>query len=191
MTLGAALLYPLVAPADNSTSAPEEQICDPIADYYLGMEDYPTAVKLHLAVIRRHPDLALAYYHLGFAYGELGDHKRELVDAFRLATLLAPTRYETHYNLGLVYERLGALAKAEQEILLSLRLQPDQLEARNTLGVIYAEEGNYVRARQEWAELSDAYPDYTPARANLEILKRVERGEVDKSSQLSGLAKAP
>lgn len=157
--LAAALLVAastrVVAQSHQTTANPDDQICDPIADYYLGMEDYPMAVKLHQAVIRKHPDLALAHYHLGFAQGEMGDHQSELLDyqkavdlglsdwelflnlgrlyletghidqasdVFRLATLLAPYRPETHYNLGLVYERLGALTQAEQEILLSLRL---------------------------------------------------------------------
>ena len=65
-------------------AAPEDQICDPTADYYLGMEDYPKAVELHEALIRRHPGKAFAYYHLGFAYGILGNHDRELVDLLAL-----------------------------------------------------------------------------------------------------------
>ena len=212
--------------AGNGNS--DQEICDPLADYALGMEDYPRAIQLHQEVIRQHPRLALAYYHLGFAYGVLGDHERELIDyqkavqlglsdwalflnlgrvyfesanfaqardAFRLAALLAPYRPETHYNLALVYERLGRLQKAEQEVLLSLRLEPNQMDARNTLGLIYAEERNYRRAHEEWAELKRAYPGYTPATVNLAILEQVEhsRGVRDGSGKpsLSGFAEAP
>jgi tetratricopeptide (TPR) repeat protein len=209
---------------DTPDTAPEGQVCDPAADYYLGMEDYPKAVELHEALIQRHPGRALAYYHLGFAYGILGNHDRELMnyqkavelglsdwglflnlgrlylendrpdqasDAFRLAALLGPYRPETHYNLGLVYERLGALQKAEQEILLSLRLDRDQIDARNTLAVIYAEEGNYEQAHREWADLHRSYPDYGPARANLDVLQRVEHGQIKSTTRLGGFAKAP
>jgi tetratricopeptide (TPR) repeat protein len=204
-------------------TASTDQICDPTADYYLGIEDYAEAIKLHQEVIRKHPNLALAYYHLGFAFGVLGDHDRELAgyqkavelglgdwalflnlgrlyletnrlnqasDAFRLAALLAPLRPETHYNLGLVDDRLGDYPRAEQEILLSLKLEPDQADARNTLGVIYAEEGNFARAHDEWLELSQSYPEYAPARANLTILDRVERGAIKGPQRLSGFAKA-
>src|SRR6202047_723296 len=158
--------------AESSESS--QQVCDPLADYYLGMEDYPQAIKHHQIVVKAHPNNALAYYHLGFAYGVTGDHRAELEDyqkavelglsdwqlflnmgllylddarlddataVLRLATLLGPYHPETHFNLGLAYERLGFFPQAEQEILLSLRLDPNQLDARNQLGVIYAEEG--------------------------------------------------
>jgi tetratricopeptide (TPR) repeat protein len=105
--------------------------------------------------------------------------------ALQLAVFLAPYRSETHFNLGLLDERLGMYRKAEQEVLLSLRIDPDQNDARNTLGVIYAEQGNYERAHQEWSELIKSHPDYAPARANLAILNRMERGEIAGPSGLS------
>jgi len=210
--------------ASRTDSGTQEQVCDPLADYFLGMEDYPEAIKRHLAVIRDNPDNALAHYHLGFAYGVTGDHQRELAEyqkavnlglsdwqlflnlglldmeedhpdeasaVLRLATLLGPYRPETHFNLGLVYERLGMYQKAEQELLLSLRLDSSQVDARNTLGVVYAEEGNYQRAHDEWADLMNTEPDFTPARANLAILERIERGEIKGPGRLSGFAHAP
>src|SRR5229473_2446202 len=143
----AIVLSPSKLCAKNSGSDAEEQVCDPLADYYLGMEDYPAAIRLHQIVIREHPDNALAHYHLGFAYGVLGDHRKELMqyqqavglglsdwqlflnlgllymetghlgnaaEVLRLSTLLGPNRPEAHFNLGLVYERLGMLRQAEQ-----------------------------------------------------------------------------
>ena len=210
--------------ATQTSSSSHEQVCDPLADYFLGMEDYPEAIRRHQEVIRNNPDNALAHYHLGFAYGVTGDHQRELeeyekavdlglsdwqlflnlglldmeedhpdeaAEVLRLATLLGPYRPETHFNLGLVYERLGMFQKAEQELLLSLRLDPKQADARNTLGVVYAEEGNYQRAHDEWADLVNTEPDFTPARANLSILERIERGEIKVPRRLSGFAHAP
>jgi tetratricopeptide (TPR) repeat protein len=207
-----------------SSYAESEQVCDPLADYYLGMEDYPQAIRRHEIVIKEHPNNALAYYHLGFAYGITGDHRAELADyqkavelglsdwqlflnmgllyldgarfdnataVLRIATLLGPYHPETHFNLGLAYERIRFYPQAEQEILLSLRLDPNQLDARNQLGVIYAEEGNYQRAHEEWTDLAESNPDYSPARANLVILEQVERGEVKGPQQMSGFAHAP
>lgn len=214
----------IVFAASQTNSASQEQVCDPLADYFLGMEDYPEAIKRHQEVIRNNPDNALAHYHLGFAYGVTGDHQRELAEyekavnlglsdwqlflnlglldmeenhpdeasaVLRLATLLGPYRPETHFNLGLVYERLGKFQNSEQELLLSLRLDPKQVDARNTLGVVYAEEGNYQRAHDEWADLVNTDPDFTPARANLAILERIERGEIKGPGRLSGFAHAP
>ena len=76
----------------------------------------------------------------------------------RLATLLGPYQPETHFNLGLTYERRGMLSDAEQEMLFSLRLNPQEVDARNTLGLIYAEEGRYTLAREEWSDLLERGP---------------------------------
>jgi tetratricopeptide (TPR) repeat protein len=202
----------------------DDQVCDPLADYYLGMEDYPQSIRRHEIVVKEQPNNALAYYHLGFSYGITGDHRSELADyqkavelglsdwqlflnmgllyldsqrledataVLRLAELLGPYHPETHFNLGLAYERVGLYAQGEQEMLLSLRLDPNQADARNQLGVIYAEEGNYSRAHEEWTDLAGSNPDYTPARANLAILDRVERGEIKGPARLTGFAHAP
>ena len=118
----------------------EHGICDALADYYLGMEDYPDAIRRHRAVLEHDPGNALAHYHLGFAYGAIGEHRQEVaqyekaielglndwqlfvnlgllyaqdgrlasaLDVMRLATLLGPYQPETHFNLGLLDERLG------------------------------------------------------------------------------------
>jgi Flp pilus assembly protein TadD len=109
----------------------------------------------------------------------------------RLAVLLGPDRPETHFNLALAYERRGALAQAEQEALLSLRIDPSQPEARNTLGAIYAEEGKYVRASQEWNELVGEIPDYAPARTNLAILQHVESSGSKPMPESTGFIRVP
>jgi tetratricopeptide (TPR) repeat protein len=216
---------PARAQASASAQGGDQQICDPLADYFLGMEDYTEAIKRHLAVIKAHPDNALAYYHLGFAYGLMGQHKRELADyekaislglsdwqlflnlgllylenrqdrdateVLRLATLLAPDQPETHFNLGLAYERMGLLEQAEQQVLLSLQIDPHQIDAQNTLGAIYAEEGDYTRAHDEWTDLVHENPGYAPARANLTILERAEHSQPGSAiSPRSSVAQEP
>ncbi len=222
--LAVGLLLALRPAAARAESASADQVCDPLADYYLGMEDYPAAIRRHNVVIRNHPDNALAYYHLGFALGMTGDHRQELADyqkavdlglddwrlfldmgllylkqarnedalaVLRLAELLGPYHPETHFNLGLAYERLGMYGDARQETLWSLKLDPKQIDARNQLGVIYAEQGDFARAHDEWTALANADPQYQPARTNLAILERIERGDAKRPPRLAGLAQAP
>src|SRR5215831_14770749 len=92
-----AMLRPCIARAANATS--DSQVCDPLADYYLGMEDYPAAIRRHLAVLREHPDNALAHYHLGFAYGVTGQHRHELHE-YRRAVDLGLDDWQVFLNLG-------------------------------------------------------------------------------------------
>ena len=61
-----------------SAAGGEQQVCDVRADYALGVEDYSEAIRLHAEVVRKHPDNALAHYHLGFALGMAGDRVAEL-----------------------------------------------------------------------------------------------------------------
>ena len=226
LMLGVTLLWQgRPAAAVGASTSQDEEVCDPLADYFLGMEDYPEAIRRHQLVIKDHPDNALAHYHLGFSYGLLGQHQQELseyrdaidlglddwqlflnlgllyleagnvheaMQVLKLATLLGPDRAETHFNLGLAYQRLAMLPEAEQELLLSLQIDPNQVDGRNTLGTIYAEEGKYSRAQDTWNELVQADPGYAPAQENLVILRRVERGEIKGSANISsGLAHEP
>jgi len=161
-------------------------ICDTSADFFLGIEDYPKAIRLHLQVLRRNPNSALAHYHLGFAQGMMGNRAEEIREYQRAealglknwdlslrAVLLGENRSESHFNLALVYERRGILKEAEHETLASLRLTPWQPDTRNLLGVIYAREGKIVRALLVWHDLVREAPDYEPARKNLAILSNI------------------
>jgi len=78
ITFGAVILLVSLGIASNaSTGEGEEQVCDVHADYALGVEDYSEAIRLHIEVLRKHPDSALAHYHLGFAEGMMGNRTKE------------------------------------------------------------------------------------------------------------------
>ena len=109
------------------------------------------------------------FLNMGLAQFEDG-RLEAATDALRLAVRLGPSRPESHYNLGLIYERRDMLTEAEREMLASLRLDPDQLDARNMLGVIYARQGDKARAFAQWRDLLRSAPGYGPARANLKML---------------------
>lgn len=145
----ALLLLCLCRPAGVAANPDKESICDATADYFLAAENYAAAIRLHREFLRKHPAGALAHYHLGFAKGMAGDKTRELseyqraaalglsrwdlgiallqngdlgaaTDALRLAVRLDPSRPESHFNLGLIYERRDMLTEAEQEMLAAL-----------------------------------------------------------------------
>jgi Flp pilus assembly protein TadD len=199
-------------PVAVAGGAASEQVCSATADYFLGVEDYGEAVATHQRLIATHPADALAHYHLGFAYGMIGNRSQEIVEYQKAAALglrewdlylnlgralleaadlngatnalntsvaLAPERPESHFNLGLVYERREMFAAAQDELQTSLRLDPKQPDARNMVGLIYAQERDYSRAREIWDGLARAEPDFEPARTNLAILDRMEHAPAD------------
>ena len=136
----------LVCASENLASDP--QICDPQADYYLGMEDYPAAIQRHLVVIREHPDNALAHYHLGFAYGVTGKHRHELHE-YRRAVDLGLDDWQLFLNLGLVYFEDGRLEGATEVLRLATLLGPYQPETHFNLGLTYERRGMLPEAEHE------------------------------------------
>ena len=220
----ALLLWCLSSRAGIAANPSEERVCNVTADYFLGVENYPEAIRLHREVLRKHPENALAHYHLGFAEGMVGDRTQELneyqraaalglsswdlflntglalfengsleaaTDALRFAVRLRPNRPESHFNLGLIYERRDMLAEAVQEMLASLRLEPEQLDARNMLGVIYARQGDKAQAAAQRCDVLRNAPDYGPARANLTILDGKQLVPASEQEEARGYLQKP
>jgi Flp pilus assembly protein TadD len=125
-----------------------EQVCDPIADYFLGVEDYPEAIRLHRIVISRNPDNALAHYHLGFAYGMIGRHDQELRQ-YRDAVDLGMSDWALFLNLGLLYLEGQRLQEATDVLRLATLLGPDRPETHFNLGLVYERQGMLAPAEQE------------------------------------------
>jgi tetratricopeptide (TPR) repeat protein len=141
-------LTPVGAQASSAASYQDPQICDPLADYFLGMEDYPEAIKRHLAVIKAQPNNALAYYHLGFAYGLMGEHKRELAD-YEKAISLGLSDWQLFLNLGLLYLENRQNRDATEVLRLATLLGPDRAETHFNLGLAYERMGLLEQAEQQ------------------------------------------
>jgi tetratricopeptide (TPR) repeat protein len=138
----------LWASADAGKLSDNEEVCDPIADYFLGMEDYPEAIRRHLMVISRDPDNAVAHYHLGFAYGMMGRHNEELVQ-YRDAVDLGLSDWALFLNLGLLYLEGEHLPEASDVLRLATLLGPDRPETHFNLGLVYERRGMLRPAEQE------------------------------------------
>lgn len=149
------------ASAVDAKAADNDQVCDPIADYFLGMEDYPEAIRRHRMVITHNPDNALAHYHLGFAYGMVGRHDEELRQ-YRDAVDLGLSDWALFLNLGLLYLENQRLAEATDILRLATLLGPDRAETHFNLGLVYERRGMLGPAEQEILlslRLDDDQPD--------------------------------
>lgn len=151
------------------THESDDQICDPLADYFLGMEDYPEAIQRHLMVIREHPDNALAYYHLGFAYGAIGRHRLELRE-YRKAIELGLSDWQLFLNLGVLELERGHLASATQILKLAALLGPYRPETHYNLGLAYERRGMLTDAEQEMLLSLQLDPRQADARNSLGVI---------------------
>ena len=53
-------------------------ICDKEADEAMKRNEYEAGIILHQRFLEKEPENALALYHLGYAYGQIGEHLREV-----------------------------------------------------------------------------------------------------------------
>ena len=157
-----------VSTAVAATSA-TRQICDPNADFYLGIEDYPEAVRLHRAFLAKHPDDGLAHYHLGFAYGMLGERSAELRQ-YREAVALGLTHWDLFLNLGLAELENGNLDAAANDFRLSALLGPNHPESHFNLGLVDERLGRLTEAEQQMLASLELDPNQVDARNMLGII---------------------
>ena len=148
-----------------------------LAHYHLGFAYGMTGRRdLELVEYRTAAELGLhqwdLYLNLGRAYLESTNYPAA-ADAFANAEALAPQHSETHFNLGLAYERLQRFDLAEQEMKTAMRLGADRVSTSNMLAVVYAESGKQAAARAIWTELARHESNRKVARANLALLDRL------------------
>jgi Flp pilus assembly protein TadD len=148
IAIGSAFHWPTIARASTKASSYDEQICDPLADYFLGMEDYGEAIRRHRLVISNDPTNALAHYHLGFAYGVVGQHRQELAE-YQKAVSLGLDDWQLFLNLGLLYLETGQTRDATQVLRLAALLGPERPETHFNLALAYERRGALAQAEQE------------------------------------------
>lgn len=123
--LAVILVFSLIPGADGLAKAPDpDPVCNPAADYFLGNEDYPEAVRLHLLVVHQHPEDALAHYHLGFSEGMMGDSRGEIAQ-YRQAAALGLKDWDLYLNLGRALLEKSETGPAVSALQQAVALGPD------------------------------------------------------------------
>ena len=144
--------------------------CDKEADKAALREDYETSILLHQAFLKREPGNGLAMYHIGYAYGRMGDHLKE-VSCYEKAIALGFKTDHIFFNLGMVYGELNQTEKSIHAFKKAIKIDPRHLDARLNLGILYSEMGEFQKAREQLHKILEIDPAHIPAR---EILKAIE-----------------
>ncbi|MGH7863594.1 MAG: tetratricopeptide repeat protein [Candidatus Binataceae bacterium] len=159
----------------------DDQVCDPLADYFLGMENYSEAVRRHENVIRQQPANALAHYHLGFAFGLMGRHQEELHE-YQKAVDLGLSDWQLFLNLGLLYLESSNLNAATEVLRLAALLGPDRPETHFNLGIVYERRAMLAQAQQELLQSLHIDPNQPDARNALAAIY-AEEGKYGRAHQ--------
>jgi tetratricopeptide (TPR) repeat protein len=152
----------------------DARICDQAADFFLGVEDYPEAIRLHLAVLSRSPDDALAHYHLGFAYGMVGRRDDEIRE-YQRAVALGLRIFDLYLNLGLAYFDAGEIAGSARAFLTAASLT-DSPEPHFDLALAYERLGKIPQAELEIAKALARAPK-RPEYLNVFAALAAEKGD--------------
>ena len=158
----------------------EQQICDLGADYALGVEHYSAAIRLHAEVVRRHPDNALAHYHLGFAQGMTGNRTAE-VREYQRAAALGLRNWDLFLNLGLAQLENGDLDAAMDNLRRAVLLGEDHPESHFTLAFVYERRGLLADAKREMLASLRLNPGQPDERNMLGVIYAEEGKTVDAS----------
>jgi Flp pilus assembly protein TadD len=144
----ALLLMCLCLPVSVTANPVNESTCDATADHVLAAENYPEAIRLHRLFLRKDPTNALAYYHLGLAYGMVGRSFKE-IEEYRTAMSLGLKTWDLFLNLGLAYYDQHELANATAAFETAVLLGPEHAETHFNLAVVYERENRLDEALKE------------------------------------------
>ena len=142
------LLVSLPPSKAAAASASEVQVCDSAADHFLSIENYPETIRLHHELLKTQPDNPLAYYHVGFSYGMLGDQTNE-IRAYRRAIGLGLVRWDLFLNLGLADLETHDLEGATRSLRLATLVGFAHPESHFNLASAYERRGMLEPAKRE------------------------------------------
>jgi tetratricopeptide (TPR) repeat protein len=120
-------------------------------------KQYQGAIAFFRKAVKKDPQNAEAFMHLGICYRETG--ATNAVEAFKSAVDLDPDYAEAYYHLGITYIRLNQPQEAVEALREALRIQPGYDEALLQLGVAYAMNKQYRPAVNALEKSLDIFPD--------------------------------
>lgn len=114
-----------------------QAVCNSEADLYLEKGNWDEAIESHERIVREKPRLALAHYHLGYAYGFKGRVDRE-IEEYERAIQLGLKKFDLFYNLGMAYAQyLTDYDKALEAFKQAEGMDPENDEIHYALGLTY------------------------------------------------------
>ncbi len=156
----------LLSPSWAANPSPEE-ICNDEADGFLLNGEWEKAIALHQEIVKKSPDLALAHYHFGIAYGQIERYDEEISE-YRKAISLGLKKADLYYNLGIVlgesvHDYPGAIAAFKE----ATKLKPTDAEFHYNLGFAYLLNKEEGPAEKEFRETLRIEPKHLQARISL------------------------
>jgi tetratricopeptide (TPR) repeat protein len=147
----------------------KKRACDLRADTAMRLEAYDTSIKLHEEFIKEEPENELAFYHLGFSYGQTGNHANEVL-YYEKAIALGFKEEHIFFNLGMALGEVNQLEKAILAFKEGLALNPGNADNYFGLGLTYQKIGRNQAAESALKNAIEIDPENLDARFYLSLL---------------------
>ncbi len=154
--------------------------CDKEADEAMKRNDYESGIILHQRFLEKEPKNALVLYHLGYAYGQIGEHLRE-VSYYEKAMALGFREEGMFFNMGMTYCEIGKAEKATSAFKEALRINPGSADNHFGLGMAYHITVTNGLAEEELLKAIEIDPRHADARLLLSLLY-ADWGELQKAA---------
>ncbi len=155
--------------------------CDKQADEAMKRHDYEAAIVLHQRLVDTEPANGLALYHLGYAYGQTGDHEKEAL-YYEKAAALGFREAHIFFNLGMAYGELNRIEDSIRAFKEALDIDPDSADNHFGLALAYQRGLADKMAEREFLEAIKIDPAHVDARLYLSVLY-ADMGELQKAAR--------
>ena len=140
--------------SSNGKEAKPEQkwTCDAKADEAIKQGDYEAGISLHESFLGEQPQNAVALYHLGYAYGQIGSHSLE-VRYYERAISLGLRSDQIYFNLAMAYGKMNQRDKSVEALKKALEINPDNADCHFELAMAYVENIEKILAEQVFSRV--------------------------------------
>jgi len=167
--------------ARANSEAAVSWVCDPEADEAMKVRDYGTAILLHERFLEREGRNGLVLYHLGYAYGQTGDHEREAA-LYEEAISVGYSEAAIYFNLGMAYGEINRMEEAIRAFQNGVEMYPDNADNHLGLAMAYQKAGGHdALSEKAFLRAVEIDPNLTEARLYLTLLY-MDMGELRKAS---------
>ncbi len=130
-------------------------------EYEKALPYFEIAIKTNISSLK-----ARAYLQIGFCYGMLGAHTKE-IEVYIQAICISPDDAIAHYNLGIAYYKLGFYKDAIEAFKQAIHIDPDYAKTHCNLGVTYGQLSFNKEEIEAYMQAIRIDPDYAMAYYNL------------------------
>ena len=154
--------------------------CDPQADQTVTEGQWERALKQHRRYLSDHPDNCLAMYHLGYIWGRLGEHEKEIGMYHRAVQCGYDEDDQLFFNLGMALAELEQTESAMTAMERAVALDPRNAENHFGLGLAAASAGRLDMAVMAFTKAVAIDPRHWDARIELARIE-LEQGRLEEA----------